>query len=127
MTTPDPIPGPDPGACPDCGAWRKAGVTLPAHLRTTKKCDPRKWRTIPQPEIDAVIGEHFSNDAVFSEFIAERTQDQLEAFEVELRDAIERIERLDFEDRPRGVRNTAACNLYGRPCPAIDECQGRAG
>ena len=20
------IPGPDPGACPDCGAWRKAGM-----------------------------------------------------------------------------------------------------
>jgi hypothetical protein len=20
------IPGPDPGACPDCGGWRKAGV-----------------------------------------------------------------------------------------------------
>ena len=22
----EPIPGPDPGACPDCGGWRKAGV-----------------------------------------------------------------------------------------------------
>lgn len=21
------IPGPDPGACPDCGAWRKAGLS----------------------------------------------------------------------------------------------------
>jgi hypothetical protein len=23
---PEMIPGPDPGACPDCGAWRKAGM-----------------------------------------------------------------------------------------------------
>lgn len=21
-----PIPGPDPGACPECGGWRKAGM-----------------------------------------------------------------------------------------------------
>lgn len=21
-----PIPGPDPGACPDCGSWKKAGM-----------------------------------------------------------------------------------------------------
>lgn len=107
--------------------WRKTGEIVPVHLRCMKKCDPRKWRTIPQAEIDAVIGEHFEAPGAFNEYIATRTYEQLKTFETELKDAITRVGMLDFDDRPRGVRNTSACHLYGRPCPALSECQGRAG
>ena len=107
--------------------WRKTGEIVPVHLRCMKKCDPRKWRNVPLDEIEGVIGEHFAGDNVFNEYVATRTLDQLKAFEVELKDAITRVGMLDFDDRPRGVRNTSACHLYGRPCPALSECQGRAG
>jgi hypothetical protein len=33
----DPIPGRDPGACPDCGSWRKAGIL---HVCAPPPADP---------------------------------------------------------------------------------------
>lgn len=107
--------------------WRKTGEIVPVHLRCMKKCDPRKWRNVQLDEIEGVIGDHFAGDNVFNEYVATRTLSQLKTFETELKDAITRVGMLDFDDRPRGVRNTSMCHAYGRPCPALDECQGRAG
>ena len=33
------IPGPDPGACPDCGGWRKAGMTHDCEVERKRQDD----------------------------------------------------------------------------------------
>ena len=116
-------------------AWRATkGELRPVKLRCMKKPDPRTikaaWKDAPDATAGAVaiqelVLDHFHKDGSWVELLAERTVDQLHAFEEEVRAISARLDDLDFEDRPRGIRNTDACRAYGRPCPALGLCQGR--
>lgn len=104
--------------------YRKTGELLPVHLRCMKKCDPRKWKTAPLDEVPGIIAAHFEQESSFREFVVTKTDEDMKNLERELRDAVDRVRLLDYEDYPRGLRNTGACHAFGRPCPALHICQG---
>lgn len=105
--------------------WRQTGDIVPAHLRCMKKCDPRKLKDCATyEEVDEVIGAHFETESSFQEFIATRTRDQLDEFQRDITGLCQRIEALDFDDQPHGSKNTSNCMAFGRPCPALNLCQG---
>ena len=108
--------------------WRASGELLPIYLRCMKKPDPRKVKAAwAEGGVDAVIAhvdEHFAQDSSFIQLRADRTVEQLERFEEEMRDMCRRVDELDHDGEPRGQRNQDACHSYGRPCPALAQCQG---
>jgi hypothetical protein len=105
---------------------RVTGDLLPVRLRCVKKIDPRKVKHLRLAEdIDATIGEHFTADNVFQEFEATRTLEQLEQFEDEMVNMALRADDL-MGPGPNGQRNTRACHMFGRACPALAHCQGLA-
>lgn len=105
--------------------WRQTGDIVPVHLRCMKKCDPRKLKDCQSyEEVNEVVAAHFEKESSFQEFIATRSRDQLEEFERDIAGLCQRIEALDFEDTPRGSKNTSNCMAYGRACPALNLCQG---
>mgnify|MGYP000907561655 CR=1 FL=1 len=110
-------------------AWRATGELRPVKLRCMKKPDPRTlraaWKDAGAADIAALVSDHFAKDSSWVELPAERTLEQLDAFEEEVRDLCDRLDKLDFDDRPRGIRNTDACRAYGRACPALELCHGR--
>lgn len=124
------------------GRWRvtKGEELLPLRFRNTKKIDPRKLKpTRERPEIskdyiETTLAEWFEGD-VFYEWTVTRTVEQLRLFEAEFADLAARASELLSPDTghglvlpvaagPRGRRNTKACTMYGRTCPAIAHCQG---
>ena len=106
--------------------WRDTGDLRPVFLRTTKKCDPRKWKSCQShEEVAEVIGDHFAGD-VFAEYECTRTLDQLREFEAEFAQLSALAEALAQSGDPVGVRNEKACHEFGRVCPALAACQGQA-
>ena len=106
--------------------WRDTGELRPVYLRTTKKCDPRKWKQCQShEEVAEVIGDHFAGD-VFAEYECTRTLDQLREFEAEFAQLSALAEALAQSGDPVGVRNEKACHEFGRVCPALAACQGQA-
>lgn len=101
------------------------GEHLPAYLRVTKKCDPRKWKKLETREqVAEVIAEHFASDGVFNEFEATRTEQQLDDFQAEFADDLRRADQLLDSPTPAGRRSEKSCHMYGRTCPALAVCQG---
>jgi hypothetical protein len=109
--------------------WRETGELRPVKLRCMKKPDPRAlraaWADGGEDAVTQVVVDHFDKGASWVELLAERTTDQMLAFEDELRDISARIDDLDHPEYPRGIRNTDACRAYGRACPALELCHGR--
>lgn len=106
--------------------WRATGDLLPVKFRCTKKIDPRKVKKLEtRAEVDEVMAEHFAGD-VFKEWDVERTVAQLEQFEVEFADLAQDASLVLSAEGPGpvGNRNTKACHMFGRTCPALPHCQG---